>query len=1121
MTNRLIRLINEKGFAEPPNAKSLLDEPLVIHQRTKPTRNNSLLVFVHGWGGRRYGPRSSWGRFPELLFRDFPTLDIGLYTYRTRFGRLKFLRSIPLDEEARIFADTLRDLEEYRKIVLLGHSMGGLLCMGAIAHLTNTRDLEPHKEALSRIKGLMLFAVPQLGSLRVPPLLSFLSLDLLALKPHGKFVSQIQHTFSTRLYLNEKGSASGKPRVPMWAVVAASDFLVDRLSASIHLPEDRTRTVHGLHGEIVKPTFEDSNVYGFVKKRVQICLEDNTTTDYADLIEAHGRHGRHSAAEKFYIEYKAADQNGALQLDEIVEKPRRNIDALPGLDLGIPVGHQETEHREDFSTKLRLPPELKFVGRPDEVTSLTEHIGSTDLTILVTLTGSPGVGKSRLGHEVARHLEDKYPGTIRDVDLVTIRDHERVAELIARAFGVYRVGLRADKLDDALIRHLSNKPALLLLDNAECLVEHADIIAKLLNGCKRLKILVMSRELLKIHEWEHEVPVLPMEVPDLDKLPNLDALKQIDSIKLFTEAARMAYPKFEITDANAYDAAAICVHTEGLPLAIILLVAWIKKFPSLGKLLESASPLLIRESEELAGNPDKRHRTMSAAIAWSYNCLEPEEQRLFRQLGVFIGGWNRSAAEAVCNAGSRSSIYPRLFSLVEKSLLGLSQGRSSEMRFKMLEFVREFALSRLQGNDAEGTQGKAKELMETKMRHLDYYLDLVRNAKLHLFGEQEKEWLDRIEDDIRNIEAAINFAKESQQTERCLELATKFGWCCEVRSFVGEGRRCLRTALDIPEAKRRTSLGARALHMDGRLATFQDEYDIAVELFSESRSIAEELNDKYSLANALSGLALVSSHRGLHDDSERRKAANLYEQSLELWQDPSMSWEEDILSAEMRERERKREAGYIYDRLAMLANDEGEFERALEHAMRSLKLRKEVGNHNGVAQSLRTVGQALAGSGRHDAAKERFEEASEIYKELDNPSGQVWCLEDLGHLKLQVKDYEGAQELLVEALRRRYDMGEQDGGPSGIATCLLGLGCVAWWRNDKEKAWCLWGRAEKLMHDHPDTRLDCRTFSNYCENRPQENQPLVNPALQKARLKGYNQLTLEQAIGLARGEDFS
>jgi pimeloyl-ACP methyl ester carboxylesterase len=176
-----MRITVQQEFADPDWADQAVDEPLIIHQRTTETGNQRLVIFVHGLGGSRYGTNSTWGNFPKFLYEDILNADIGLYSYRTALGRLKFWKSTKIEAQAEILATRIRELQKYKSIVLIGHSMGGILAKGAIAHLAKTNQ----KKVLKRLNGLFLMASPQLGSLKIPRLFRRLSPDAWVLAPHS------------------------------------------------------------------------------------------------------------------------------------------------------------------------------------------------------------------------------------------------------------------------------------------------------------------------------------------------------------------------------------------------------------------------------------------------------------------------------------------------------------------------------------------------------------------------------------------------------------------------------------------------------------------------------------------------------------------------------------------------------------------------------------------------------------------------------------------------------------------------------------------------------------------------------------------------------------------------
>ena len=258
----MLRFVNDPTFIVPDHLVAPSAEPLIVHQHTNPSLNSAIVLFVHGLGGDRY---ATWGNFPAFLFQELPGCDIGLYSYRTFLGRIKFWRSISLDAEAEAFANLLRGLEGYDSIVLVGHSMGGLLCKAVVAYLVDSLETA----TLDRIKGEVLMAAPQLGSLWIPRAFASLTSDTRALSAHSDFVRRIEKTFTNRV--NARAS-TGDPSLiplPVWIVAAANDRWVDPLSAGVGIPDVQKMLVRGLHTEIVKPTSTTSDAYVYVRRLIQ------------------------------------------------------------------------------------------------------------------------------------------------------------------------------------------------------------------------------------------------------------------------------------------------------------------------------------------------------------------------------------------------------------------------------------------------------------------------------------------------------------------------------------------------------------------------------------------------------------------------------------------------------------------------------------------------------------------------------------------------------------------------------------------------------------------------------------------------------------------------------------
>jgi pimeloyl-ACP methyl ester carboxylesterase len=260
-----MKIISQDQFSVPGNLDELVDQSIIVHRRNGNSANR-ILIFVHGLGGSPYG---TWGNFSKFIFEDVPDLDIGLYQYETLWRRLKFGAQIPLDREADVFAGVLRDeLKAYRDVILVGHSMGGLLCKALVTRLVHDKRMD----LLDRLAGLFLLASPQLGSLRVPGILSWLSPDADALRPHGPLLADIARTFEDNLLVNRNSISYDKPIIPTFAVLGASDFWVDELSAGSGIPTRQKKTAVGTHSEIVKPSSKDSPIYRWVRDQVNSCL---------------------------------------------------------------------------------------------------------------------------------------------------------------------------------------------------------------------------------------------------------------------------------------------------------------------------------------------------------------------------------------------------------------------------------------------------------------------------------------------------------------------------------------------------------------------------------------------------------------------------------------------------------------------------------------------------------------------------------------------------------------------------------------------------------------------------------------------------------------------------------
>jgi predicted ATPase/class 3 adenylate cyclase len=438
-----------------------------------------------------------------------------------------------------------------------------------------------------------------------------------------------------------------------------------------------------------------------------------------------------------------------------------------------------------------LPVQLtSFIGRSREKDEVKQMLSKERL---LTLTGSSGSGKTRLALQVAVEMIEYFNDGVFFVPLAPITEPGLVASTIAQSLGAIESSART--IMDSLKDYLQNKSLLLLLDNFEQVISAAPLVAELLVACNELKILITSREGLHV-SGEIEYPVLPLELPNLKQLPPLESLSHYAAVELFIQRAKAVKPGFEITNTTAPAVAEICYRLDGLPLAIELAAARIKLLPPPAMLTR-----LEHRLEFLTGggrDAPVRQQTLRNAIAWSYDLLDENEQKLFQRLSVFIGGFTLDAVEAVAEENpSPGLVLDRLESLLDKSLLQEVEGTNSELRFMMLETLREFGSEQLEANGEQST---------IRQRHANFFLSIAEQTKARLGSAGQVEWIDRMEQEHDNLRAALEWSKTADgAAETCLRLADALGLFWEVRGYYTEGRERLAAILLTDPAQGRTA----------------------------------------------------------------------------------------------------------------------------------------------------------------------------------------------------------------------------------------------------------------------------------------------------------------------------
>jgi len=341
-------------------------------------------------------------------------------------------------------------------------------------------------------------------------------------------------------------------------------------------------------------------------------------------------------------------------------------------------------------------------------------------------------------------------------------------------------------------------------------------------------VLVTSREPLRL-AGEHEFEVPPLSLPSQSS-PRLEDAKHSPAVALFTERARGVRADFALTPDNMAAVVAICRRLDGLPLAIELAAARVKVLSPKGLLDRLDHSLRLLSSGRR--DASERQRTLRGAISWSYELLAEGEQRLFRRLGVFSGGWSLQAAEEVCDRGDLDlDVLDGLASLVDKSLVRAVAG--DEERFSMLETIREFAIERLEES------GEAKEIWRA---HAEYFRRLVEEAEPHLVGEDQKEWLDVLGQDHDNLSAALDWGLRDKPS-LALRMSGQLWRFWRARGYLEEGRRRLRQTLTVAPPDNGID-GAEALRGAGTLAQVAGGLDEATHLCEQALLIYEALTTK-------------------------------------------------------------------------------------------------------------------------------------------------------------------------------------------------------------------------------------------------------------------------------------
>ena len=583
-----------------------------------------------------------------------------------------------------------------------------------------------------------------------------------------------------------------------------------------------------------------------------------------------------------------------------------------------------------LSSALPAPP-TPLVGREKDTQTL-RSLFERDGARLITLMGPGGVGKTRLALEAARASAEHFPDGVAFVALAPISDPTLLVSTVAHALGLRETGGRPAR--DQLHAYLRNKRMLLVLDNLEHLLGAAPEVATLLAACPSLKVLATSRAPLRLR-GEREYPVEPLAVPEPARVPDTGGVFVAAAARLFVERAGEADPAFSLTERNAGAVAAICWRLDGLPLALELAAVSIRFL--------GATELLSRLDQALqaggARDLPERQRTMRATLDWSHDLLGESEQALFQRLSVFAGGFTLEAAEAVGATGEAGTgdVLGLLGTLVEQSLVRVKPaGHEGEVRYGMLEPVRQYALEKLEGSGEEE---------RARARHAAYFGALAARAGPELKRSDQASWLGRLDREHDNLRAALGWLLARGEAGQVAGIGWAIHRFWSLRGHTAEGRRWMDRALSTDDALP-ADVRARALYVVGMLSFVRGEQGRTVEATEECIAAARAADDRGTLAVALLGRGLTALGGGDLDAAE-----GILLEAL------AMSREQDDPSS----------IALGLDSLAQVALARGEFDRVEGLLAEAEALSRAAGDWFTLAADLSS--QALAARLRGDEAR--------------------------------------------------------------------------------------------------------------------------------------------------------
>jgi len=797
------------------------------------------------------------------------------------------------------------------------------------------------------------------------------------------------------------------------------------------------------------------------------------------------------------------------RIEKDVLRPSKELATLLLDKLGIPASDQPqwisfARGLSGFPPSLSTQPSKPITNLPAALTTFVgrekEQLDIMRLSSkhrLVTLTGLGGVGKTRLAMKVGEQTAGRYLNGVWLIELASVINPALIPLAAANALGLRNDPQR--KLTDMVCEYLGEKRVLLILDNCEhILAGCAAFTFSLLNECSQLHILATSRESLGVTgEALYLVPSLG--VPNLE--PTLVSMRTAESVQLFEERAQLAQFDFTLTAENALSIAQICQRLDGIPLAIELAAANAGRYSpeNIARQLDESFHLLTTKSRTAS----PRHQTLRASIDWSWNLLTESEQRIMRQLSVFVGGWTLEAAQAVCDGDVRYL----LGSLVTKSLIVMKQRKGTTIRYAFHESIRQYADERLE---------EAGETAVTRDKHCAALLAFVEKAEPEVIRAEQKLWIDRLEDEHDNIRAAIRWCIGKQKAEQALRFCSALSIFWERHKHYHEAAQACKDALAC--VKQNDALNTTAWYA---FVLVSSAYYIAHiesipwsdpsirKQFVQSQKIYDELDDYNSAGSVLTAQIMTFSYMDSNDISsaessisywyEKVKATGyqwgialalrtkaqlamaqhqansaviLWQQGYDLCMEIGDTWAamdasrfliwQKIIRGEFQIAIRLlRQTCLFYEEygdpggvavayyyLGIIAREKGEYESARRYFTDNIKLHIEIGNKRWSIDGVEQVAYLDYLEGNTSEARVKYETVFADIKEIPDTSKHGGFYFRFAELCLSEKDLAGARTALMTGL----EITQTNNQTADIHAAYYGLGELARLEGDHSEA---------------------------------------------------------------------